>query len=67
MATGVTNRRPAMDDDVHAAAIAVGRLRYCPICDGVEVTDQDVAVIGTGSRGAKEALFLGAATPIGSL
>jgi thioredoxin reductase (NADPH) len=58
MATGVTNNRPDMSDDVHSAALADGRLRYCPVCDGFEVMDQDVAVIGTGARGAKEALFL---------
>ncbi len=58
LATGVTNRRPPMPDDLHAAAIAAGRLRYCPVCDGFEVTDQTLAVIGTGDHGVKEALFL---------
>jgi len=58
LATGVTNHRPAMSESVHAEALAAGRLRYCPVCDGFEVIDQSVAVIGTGSRGAKEALFL---------
>ena len=58
MATGVTNHRPAMSEDLHAAALAAGRFRYCPVCDGFEVIDQDVGVIGTGARGTKEALFL---------
>jgi len=58
LATGVTNRRPDMPDSVHDAALAQGRLRYCPVCDGFEVTDQRVAVIGTGARGVKEAEFL---------
>ncbi len=58
LATGVTNRRPAIPDAVHDAALAQGRLRYCPICDGYEVTDQTVAVIGTGDHGVKEATFL---------
>ena len=58
LATGVTNRGPQMPPDMHAAALAAGRLRYCPVCDGFEVTDQAVAVIGTGERGVKEALFL---------
>ena len=58
LATGVTNRRIAMDDGLHAAAVAAGRLRYCPVCDGFEVTDQTVAVIGTGDHGVREALFL---------
>ncbi|MEH3101151.1 NAD(P)/FAD-dependent oxidoreductase, partial [Sphingomonas adhaesiva] len=58
LATGVTNHRPAMDDAMHDAALARGLLRYCPICDGYEVTDRRVAVIGTGERGVREALFL---------
>lgn len=58
LATGVTNNRPPMDDALHAAALAAGRLRYCPICDGFEVTDKRIGVIGTGSRGVKEAIFL---------
>jgi thioredoxin reductase (NADPH) len=59
LATGVVNRRPEMiDEGSHAQALADGRLRYCPICDGYEVTDRRVAVLGTGERGCKEALFL---------
>ncbi|MBV9656322.1 MAG: NAD(P)/FAD-dependent oxidoreductase [Acetobacteraceae bacterium] len=58
LATGVTNRRPSMPDALHDAALAAGRLRYCPICDGYEVTDRRVAVIGTGDHGVKEATFL---------
>ena len=58
LATGVVNNRPGMPDDVHDAAIAEGRLRYCPICDGYEAMDQNIGVIGTGERGTKEALFL---------
>jgi thioredoxin reductase (NADPH) len=62
LATGVTNRAPDLSPDLHAAALAAGRLRYCPICDGFEVTDQMVGVIGSGARGVKEALFLRAYT-----
>ena len=58
LATGVTNRRPPMDMELHDDAMARGLIRYCPICDGYEVTDQRVAVIGTGERGAAEARFL---------
>lgn len=59
LATGVVNRRPAMiDDEIHDRALAAGLLRYCPICDGYEVTDRRVAVMGTGERGCAEALFL---------
>ena len=59
IATGVLNRRPPMiDDRTHGLALAGGQLRYCPICDGYEVTDRTVAVMGTGDRGCDEALFL---------
>jgi thioredoxin reductase (NADPH) len=59
LATGVVNRRPPMmDDDCHDRALANGQLRYCPICDGYEVTDQAIAVMGTGERGCAEAIFL---------
>lgn len=59
IATGVVNRRPAMLSDVdHDEALADGRLRYCPVCDGYEVTDRRIAVLGTGERGCNEALFL---------
>lgn len=58
LATGVTNRRPPIDTKLHAEALTAGRLRYCPVCDGFEVTDQDVAVIGSHVRAAREAEFL---------
>jgi thioredoxin reductase (NADPH) len=58
LATGVINRRPAMDDASHAEALSRGLLRYCPVCDGYEVTDKRIAVLGTGQRGCDEALFL---------
>ncbi len=59
LATGVVNRRPEMmDDETHDRALALGLLRYCPICDAYEVTDRRVAVLGTGERGSTEGLFL---------
>jgi len=58
LATGVVNTRPDMPADEHDAALARGLIRYCPICDGYEVTDKRVGVIGTGDHGMKEALFL---------
>lgn len=58
LATGVVNNRPDMSRNLHDAALARGLLRYCPICDGYEVTDRRIGVIGTGSHGAGEALFL---------
>ena len=58
LATGVTNRKPPMDEDLHDDALARGLIRYCPICDGYEVSDRNVAVIGSGERGVGEAIFL---------
>jgi thioredoxin reductase (NADPH) len=58
LATGLTNRRPPMDEELHDEALARGLIRYCPICDGYEVTDKRVGVIGSGSHGVAEAVFL---------
>jgi thioredoxin reductase (NADPH) len=58
LATGVSNHRPAIDEAMHAQALERGLLRYCPICDGFEVTDRRICVLGTGERGVKEAIFL---------
>ena len=58
MSTGVHNIPPDMDQAEHDAALQRGLLRYCPICDGYEVTDKRVGVIGTGDHGMREALFL---------
>ena len=58
LATGVTNRRPPMDEELHDEALARGLIRYCPICDGYEVTDKKVGVIGSGRHGVAEAAFL---------
>ncbi len=63
LATGVVNHRPeGLEDAVHDPALARGLLRYCPVCDGYEVTDKRVGVIGTGDHGMREALFLRAYT-----
>jgi thioredoxin reductase (NADPH) len=58
LATGVSNRRPPMDEELHDDALARGLVRYCPICDGYEVTDKKIGVIGSDSHGVAEALFL---------
>jgi thioredoxin reductase (NADPH) len=58
LATGVTNRRPPMDEALHDDALDRGLIRYCPICDGYEVTDKKVGVIGSGGHGVAEAVFL---------
>ena len=58
LATGVSNRRPPIDETLHDEALERGLIRYCPICDGYEVTDRKVGVMGSGSHGVAEALFL---------
>ena len=64
LATGVVNHRPpGMDDKLHAEALERGLLRYCPICDGYEVTDRKVGVIGTSDHGTAETIFLRGYTP----
>jgi thioredoxin reductase (NADPH) len=63
LATGVTNRRPPMDEDLHDEALSRGLIRYCPICDGYEVTDKKVGVIGSDSHGVAEAVFMRSYTP----
>ncbi|HET9811933.1 MAG TPA: NAD(P)/FAD-dependent oxidoreductase [Sphingomicrobium sp.] len=63
LATGVANRRPPMDEELHDDALKRGLIRYCPICDGYEVTDQKVGVIGSDSHGVAEAIFIRSFTP----
>jgi len=58
LATGLSNRRPPMDEELHDEALSRGLVRYCPICDGYEVTDKRVGVIGSDSHGVAEAVFL---------
>ena len=59
LATGVVNNRPeGIDEQLHDEALSRGLLRYCPVCDGYEVTDKRVGVIGTGIHGAAEAQFI---------
>ncbi len=58
LATGVANHRPPMPDDLHNEALRRGLLRYCPVCDGYEVTDRNVGVLGTGDHALREAQFL---------
>ncbi|WP_205958385.1 NAD(P)/FAD-dependent oxidoreductase [Qipengyuania sediminis] len=59
LATGVVNNRPeGIDDQLHDEAMARGLIRYCPVCDGYEVTDKRVGVIGTGTHGTAEAQFI---------
>jgi thioredoxin reductase (NADPH) len=60
LATGVRDRTPPLADA--AEHVRSGVIRQCPICDGYEVIDRRVAVIGNGASAAGEALFLRAYT-----
>jgi thioredoxin reductase (NADPH) len=56
LATGVKDNEPALPEVFQA--VRRGLIRICPICDGYEVRDLAVGVIGNGEKGAREALFL---------
>ena len=56
LATGIVDNNPQISG--LAGAIYDGQLRYCPICDGYEVTDKRVCVVGPASSALKKALFL---------
>lgn len=58
LATGVVNKGPPISPELHDVAMRRGLIRYCPICDGYEVTDKRVGVIGNRTHGYKEAVFL---------
>lgn len=58
LATGVANRRPPLCERDHAEALRRGYLRYCPVCDGYEVSGKKVGVIGGDEKAAAEAEFL---------
>ena len=56
LATGAMDVEPALPNINDA--IRAGLIRHCPVCDGYEVIDREVAVIGRGSKGMNEARFL---------
>ena len=56
MATGLIDKSPPIPR--LGEAIAGGLVRYCPICDGFEASDQRIAVLGHSAQAWKEALFL---------
>lgn len=56
LATGARDVKPdipGIDDATRAAQV-----RYCPICDGYETQGLRVAVLGRGTHGLKESLFI---------
>jgi thioredoxin reductase (NADPH) len=56
LATGVLDNQPNVPG--LEAAVSRGLVRMCPICDGYEVTGQDVGVIGCDAHSAAEARFI---------
>jgi len=56
LATGITDRSPDMPG--LRSAIAHGAVRYCPVCDAYEATDQRIGVLGPTEDAAKKAMFL---------
>lgn len=56
LATGGVDIEPRLPNVIDA--VKQGYIRHCPICDGYEVIDQNVAVIGYGKHLVREALFI---------
>jgi len=56
LATGAVDVEPDLPD--LPDAVRRGLVRYCPICDGYESRDRRIAVIGQGSHGLAEAVFM---------
>jgi thioredoxin reductase (NADPH) len=56
LSTGIVDQAPDLPG-LHDA-IYDGALRFCPICDAYEVTDQKVGVLGAAETAWKKALFL---------
>jgi thioredoxin reductase (NADPH) len=56
MATGLVDKCPPIPR--LGEAIAAGLVRYCPICDGFEASDQRIAVLGHAAEACGKALFL---------
>jgi thioredoxin reductase (NADPH) len=42
----------------HDQAVADGLVRYCPVCDGYEAIDKEIAVLGHGKDAFAKATFL---------
>lgn len=56
LATGLVDKCPPIPrlDD----AVATGLVRYCPVCDAFEASDQRIAVLGHAADACGKALFL---------
>ena len=56
LATGIEDAQPEIEN--LCSAIRKGHVRLCPVCDGYEVIDRDVAVFGPPEKATAKALFL---------
>ncbi|HET6906956.1 MAG TPA: NAD(P)/FAD-dependent oxidoreductase [Rhodanobacteraceae bacterium] len=56
LATGIVDEEPPIDGLY--AAIRLGFIRVCPVCDGYEAIDQAIAVLGPPRSTVSHALFL---------
>lgn len=56
LATGIIDKNPRLPG--LNEAIADGLIRYCPVCDGYEATDQRIGVLGHSSDAWSKAKFL---------
>lgn len=56
LATGLVDARPSIEG--FEECVECGAIRFCPICDGFEATDQRIGVLGDAEEGGKKALFL---------
>jgi thioredoxin reductase (NADPH) len=56
LATGIVDESPDLPGIKEA--IAKGSIRYCPVCDGYEATDQRIGVLGHGDEASSKAKFL---------
>jgi thioredoxin reductase (NADPH) len=54
LTTGLVDECPRIEGDGPASTA----VRFCPVCDGYEATDKEVAVVGGIESGSKKALFL---------
>lgn len=61
LATGVIDKEPELPNLFNA--VQRGLIRHCGICDGYEVINHKIAVIGRGATGLGEALFLKTYSP----
>lgn len=56
LATGIEDEQPSLPNLLQL--IHKGHVRLCPVCDGYEVIDKQVVVLGPARKAAAKALFL---------